>query len=98
VPSVVLVIAVGVQLLKSPITATDVLPGAYKLNITDLPELINVTPSPAPEGIVVDVTVVVFPVSFPELGDFLHEVKLISSIPNVLIHNEIYLQFLIGFK
>jgi len=79
------------------------LPGAYKLNITDLPELINVTPSPAPEGIVVDVTVVVFPVSFPELGDFLHEVKLISSIPNSAKYTFLFIMkficsFLIGFK
>src|SRR5437870_3843448 len=70
--------AVGAQLLNSPITATDFFFGAYRLNITDLPALIKVTPSFDPAGGSIPV-----PGTLPEvpsfLGAFLHEVPPIST-------------------
>jgi hypothetical protein len=65
----------AVQLLKSPITDTEVLLGAYRLNITDLPAFIKVTPSLAPAG---GSTPAGLPGTFPELllalASFFHEV------------------------
>src|ERR1700744_1841674 len=78
----------GFQLLNSPTTATVDLPGAYKLNTADFPELVMVTPSAAGtlEGTTaVTLTVVslsvTFPELFPELSLFLQAVKLMSKIP-----------------